>query len=203
MHNFVQSALTSRLRFARASRLRRILLKTSMVIACGVAIGVFDAWQVAYLPIGNYGELAAIEYQVAIIITAAVAAVASLYDERWNLRRNALSLLMAIPIAAISDNVSLDLQVMKPYVLILPQSGFMWRLQVFGNTAFYPLASWVDAQTFAPGLIDGYVAALAFAAAYVLIQITWDRLELETLNRLVHASRSLIAGHFPIRRGRI
>jgi hypothetical protein len=156
------------------------LRKAAKVLLLGFLLGLLDAWQSRYLHVGHFGKEAAIFYQVLLMVGAGVAALVSLYDSNWSPWRNALGLAMAIPIAAISDNVSLDLQTLKPYAVILPRTGYAWRQPVFHHTIFYPLASWVNAQTFAPGLIDGYAASIAIAVAYVAVQLLWMRFDLDS-----------------------
>jgi hypothetical protein len=195
----IQSGEESTLNSLLSSRVASKVWKASEIVLCGFLIGVFDAWQAIYLPIGSFGEAAAILYQVLLIAVAGIAAVVFLRVKSWSFWRNALSVLVAIPIAAISDNVSLDLQLMKPYLIILPSNGFAWRLQVFQHTILYPLASWVDLQTFAPGLIDGYVAAIGLAAAYVLMQLCWDKINFASIVQALYA-KLLFARHFAFRR---
>jgi hypothetical protein len=180
--------------------LAKYFWKSSKVLMAGIIIGAFDAWQVNNLRIGYYGTEAAVLYQGSILVAAGAASLICLYDKSWSRRRNALNILVAIPVATISDNVSLDLQLMKPYVILLPSSGFEWRLQVFNHTFLYPLASWVDLQTFAPGLIDGYLAAIAIAALYIVTQLYWNRISFDSFAHALQASRMLITNHFPFRR---
>jgi hypothetical protein len=142
----------------------------------GVLIGSLDAWQSHYLYVAHYGKEAAIIYESGVMVATVFAADLALHDRNWSAYRNALNLLVAIPIAVISDNVSLDIQTRKLYVLLLPRSGFVWRSGIFGHTVLYPLANWVDLQTLGPGLIDGYVAAIIIGALYILVQIYWTRL---------------------------
>jgi hypothetical protein len=175
------------------------LCKACLIAVWGILIGCFDAWQACCMPIGSFGIPVAILYQVILIAASGALALFTLYSKSWSFGRNMLSLIVGVPISTIADNVSLDLQVMKPYVVILPSSGYLWRLQVFDHTPFYPLASWVDLQTFAPGLIDGYVAAIALAGLYVFLQSFWDRINFQLI---VHALQSALffRRHFPFRR---
>ncbi len=177
MENKLVTVLESRAKSIRfSSGLANNLWKASKVIMCGILIGSFDAWQVRYLSVGHFGVEAAILYQCGLMTASGIAAFGSLHDRNWSRSRNALSLLVTIPIATIADNVSFDLQTLRLYIIILPRTGFIWRSYVFGHTFLHPLANWVDLQTFAPGLIDGYVAAIIIGAMYVLIQCLWKRI---------------------------
>ena len=159
-----------------ASNLANKTRKIALFLGTGFLIGLLDAVQAKDLRLWTYGRNAAISYQALLMILAGLATVWSLYDSRWSRSRNLISLVMAIPLATLADNVSYDLQTLKPYVVILPRTGYMWRLHAFNHTHLYPLARFVDAQTFAPGLIDGYVAAIAIAVGYILVQIFWARI---------------------------
>ncbi len=153
------------------------LWKASKVLLAGFIIGLLDALQAVYLHIGAFGKDVSILYQIVFMAAAAAGAAWCLYDRNWSISRNVLNLMMTIPVATLADNISFDLQTLKPYVIILPKSGFVWRLHVFSHTVLYPIASWVDLQTFARGLTDGYVTAIAIAVGYMLIQSYWSRLE--------------------------
>jgi hypothetical protein len=158
-----------------SSSLTSKLWKGSKVLLSGFLIGSFDAWEIRHLGLGHHGLESAIFYQIGLMMACVVAAIVSLYDKNWSPKRNALSLLVTAPLATIADNVSLDLQTRRPYLIILPRMAFDWRSGVFGHTLLSPLANWVNLQSFAPGLIDGYVAAFVIGAVYVLIQFFWNR----------------------------
>jgi hypothetical protein len=177
-----------------SSNLVNGLGKTTKVVLSGLLIGTLDAWQARYWHVGHLGEDAVIIYQGGFMIAATIAALVSLHESRWSWKRNAFNILLAIPIATIADNVSLDLQIVKPYIMILPRNGFLWRSHVFSHTIFFPLANWVDLQTFAPGLIDGYVAAVIIAVVYILVQFLWTKTDLRSM--LANSYASFVRKYF-------
>lgn len=158
--------------------LRRIIWKSSKVLVSGLAIGGIDALQSKYYYIGHLGKEISIAYQGFFMAAALVAALVTLYDSGWGLPRNALNILMAVPIATFADNISLDLQTMKAYVIVIPRTYYVWRLGLFSHTAYYSLAKWVVLQSIIPGVINGYLSAILIVAAYIIIQILWSKMKL-------------------------
>ncbi len=156
----------SRIMGHHASKLLKVFL-------FGSVVGIFDGVQAKFLNFGSFGNEVAIFYQACYMATAIIGAGVILYDNQWSLLRNATNYLMAIPIATIGDNVSIDVQTLKPYFLAIPKEGFLWRSDVFGNTKLASVASWVNQQTLAAGIIDGYLVAIALAVVYLCLQHYW------------------------------
>ena len=158
------------LRTARgsASKVLKVALFSSL-------IGVMDGLQAKYFTIGNFGNEAGVLYQVCFLMAAGAAAYFSLHDKAWSTKRNMLNLMMSIPAAMIGDNVSIDAQKLRPYFLLIPKDGFLWRDDVFGHTFLSPVASWVNQQTLTQGLIDGYLASIGIAGGYIAMQYFWSR----------------------------
>src|SRR6185437_13041938 len=149
--------------------------KSLSILSFASIIGVLDALQAKYYTIGGFGNEAGLLYQLCFMIAAGAVAFLGLHDKAWSVKRNLSNLLMAVPISMLADNISIDVQTLRPYVLIIPKDEFLWRNFVFGHTFLSPIASWVNQQTLAQGLIDGYIAAIAITAAYVILQGLWSR----------------------------
>ena len=143
------------------------------LLAVATILGAFDGLQAKYMTIGNIGEEEAITYQVAFMLVSLAAAYVCLREESWSPARNLSNLLMTIPVATLADNISIDVQALRPYLLLIPKEGFLWRIDVFGNTFLSPVASWVNQQSLAPGLINGYAAAVGICGAYLALQYFW------------------------------
>ena len=158
----------------RASKYLRLLAFSAM-------LGTFDGLQAKYMTIGNLGKEEALAYQSVFMLVAVAVAYFGLHDDDWTPARNLSNLLMAIPVATLADNLSIDIQMLRPYLLLIPKDGFLWRIDVFGHTLLSPVAYWVNAQTLAPGLINGYVAAFGIFASYLLLQHYWIRTGLDSL----------------------
>jgi hypothetical protein len=160
-----------------SSRIIKGLLKASKFVFLGFAIGLFDAFQAKYLRVWMFGKDVSITYQILLMIAAALGAYYSLRDPSWSRFRNFLSAaIMTVPHSTLADNVSWDAQTLKPYAVILPKRAFMWRLHVFNRTPLHPVAGWVDTQTLAPGLINGYSAAIVLTIVFIVLQLLWGRL---------------------------
>ena len=147
--------------------------KSLKLLAFTIGLGAFDGLQAKYMTIGNFGEVEAISYQVVFMFVSLIAAYACLREEGWSPVRNLSNLLMTIPVATLADNISIDVQALRPYLLVIPKDGYLWRIDVFGHTFLSPVAHWVNAQTIAPGLINGYATAVGIFATYVALQHFW------------------------------
>ena len=158
---------------ASASRYLRLLAATAM-------LGTIDGLQAKYVTVGNLGEEEAVAYQVVFMLVAAGAAYYCLFDMKWSQARNLSNMLLAIPVATLADNVSIDVQTLHPYFLLIPSNGYLWRIDVFGGTFFSPLAYWVNEQWLMPGLINGYLAAISIFATYLALQFFWVRGNLDS-----------------------
>ncbi len=136
-------------------------------------LGAFDGLQAKYMTIGNLGPGEAVAYQFVFMLVAAGTAYYFMFDEKWGLARNVSNLLLAIPLATLADNISIDVQTLQPYLLLIPKDGYLWRIDVFGNTMLSPMAHWVNQEFFFPGLINGYVTAIGIFLAYLILHHYW------------------------------
>jgi hypothetical protein len=158
--------------------LRGFVVRPMSLLLVAVLIGVVDDLQVRYLDVANFGTDAEILYQAGFIVAAAAGTYLVLRRREWGTGRNLTNLLMALPVAAIADNVSIDAGTLKPYFFAIPGQGYEWRQAVFGHTAgLSNVAGMVNHQTLAPGVLDGYVAALVIAPLYLLLQWALQRRE--------------------------
>jgi hypothetical protein len=150
------------------------LKKAAVMISLASLIGVLDDLQVRYIGIANYGTEVEIIYQLCFLIASATVAYGALHSKSWSTTRNMSNLLMALPISAIADNVSIDAGTLRPYVLLIPRQGYVWRQAVFGHSeGLSYMANWVNQQSIAPSLINGYVASILLAAVYIVVQFAW------------------------------
>jgi hypothetical protein len=157
-------------------RLQLSVKKALQILFFSSAIGVLDDLQVRYLRLGNLGNNVEIAYQAAFLFSSAAVSYFVLYRHGWSAARNLSNLLMVFPVAALADNISIDMGTLKPYLVLIPREGYVWRQQVFGHTAALSyVAGWVNQQSLAPDLLNGYVASIILAAAYVIIQFAWTR----------------------------
>lgn len=138
-------------------------------------LGIFDGLQAKYLTVGSIGEDEAFVYQVVFMAVAVGASYYCLFDDNWSRLRNLSNLMLSIPVATLADNISIDVQTLRPYLLIIPQNGYDWRNDVFGSTFLSSVAGWVNHQFLVPGLIDGYVAAISIFVVYLVAQRCWPR----------------------------
>jgi hypothetical protein len=158
------------------SAIRGAFIKALGLLLVGGLIGTLDDVQVRYVDFAGYGTSVEIVYQACFMAAAAVGAYAVLRRTEWGVLRNLSTLIMAIPVATIADNVSIDLGTMRPYVLFIPSQGYDWRPAVFAHTTgLDSVSELVNQQTFAPGILDGYVAAIVIAASYVLMRYALHR----------------------------
>lgn len=160
-------ANTTRTKFSKPTKLLTITL----------ILGTVDGVQAKYMTIGNISETAAISYQVVFMLVTVFAAYFCLFDEKWSPARNLSNLLLAIPVATLADNISIDVQALKPYFLFIPSNGYLWRIDVFGHTFLSPVAYWVNQQWLMSGLINGYATAIGIFAGYLTLQYFWVRTE--------------------------
>lgn len=152
------------------------LKKVALVVSLASLIGVLDDLQVRYFKLENFGNETYLVYQFCFLAASAAVAYGVLHTKDWSIPRNLSNLLMAIPIAAMADNVSIDAGTLRPYVILIPRQGYVWRQAVFGHTvALAPVASWVNSQSIAPSLLNGYVASILLVAAYIIVQFVWIR----------------------------
>ena len=142
--------------------------KIGMVFAAGTAIGVFDGLNALYAHLGNSGTFGIMSYQAGFMAASAAAAYFCLSEPGWSNFRKLSTMLAAPFIATIGDNVSIDVQLKKPYLLWIPQKGWEWRNHVFRQTDLAPLAHLTDGKTF--GILDGYLISIAAVSAYVGLQ---------------------------------
>jgi hypothetical protein len=149
--------------------------KPLKVIFFGSLIGVVDGLQARYFTIGSFGNGAGILYQACYLAAAGATAYFGLRDRTWSAKRNMLNLMMSIPVAMLGDNVSIDVQKLRLYFLLIPKDGFLWRDDLFGHTFLSPVANWVNQQTLTNGFIDGYLASIGIAGGYVALQYFWSR----------------------------
>lgn len=143
-------------------------------------LGTIDGLQAKYVIVGNMGEDVAVAYQVIFLFVAIGAAYLFLFDPSWSQARNLSNLLLAIPVATLADNISIDVQTLRPYFLLIPSNGYLWRIDVFGHTFFSPLAYWVNEQWITPGLINGYLAAIGIFVSYLALQFFWVRANVDS-----------------------
>jgi hypothetical protein len=149
--------------------------KALLITLCASVIWVLDDLQVRYLSLARFGNGAEIAYQACFLLASAAVAYGVLHRRSWNLTRNLSNLLMALPVAALADNVSIDMGTLKLYLILIPREGYVWRQAVFGNTVGLSyVAGWVNQQSIAPSLLNGYVASIVLAVAYILIQFVWS-----------------------------
>jgi hypothetical protein len=163
-----------------AARLRpsprlRLWLRSFLVLGLfSFLIGLIDDIQVRVFPLANLGVSAEILYQSCFLLVCSGVAFFTLRQPNWSRLRNITNLLVALPVAALADNVSIDFGTLRPYLLLVPREGYVWRQAVFGRTeGLSYVARWVNEQMVAPNLLNGYVIALAVGAAYVMLQIMW------------------------------
>lgn len=166
--------------FTRTKILGFGLSKPSKLLAVTGAMGALDGLQAKYMTIGHLGEDEAIAYQVVFMVIALIGAYFCMFNAKWSFVRNFSNTLLAIPVATLADNISIDVQMLKPYFLLIPNNGYLWRIDVFGNTVFSPIAHWVNQQWLMPGLINGYATAIGILASYLLLQYFWTRSSLDS-----------------------
>jgi hypothetical protein len=151
-------------------------VKSAELVALGILIGVLDDLQVRYVDIEQFGNGPEIAYQAAFMAAAAAGAFLVLRNSEWSKLRNLANLLVAVPLASMADNVSIDAGTLRPYILFIPSQGFEWRQAVFARVpALSQTAVWVNRQTVTSGLINGYVVAIIILAGYLLLQFAWSR----------------------------
>lgn len=157
-------------------------IEVSVARPCGLLflvaslIGALDDLQVRYVGVANLGTNAEVLYQSCFMVAAAAGAYLVLHRKAWSLSRNLTNLMMSVPVAAMADNVSIDAGTLRPYVFAIPGQGYEWRQTVFGHTAgLDKVAGLVNQQSLAPGVLDGYIAAVAVAAGYVALQYAMHR----------------------------
>jgi hypothetical protein len=156
--------------------LKMCLKKVALIVFFASLIGILDDLQVRYLRLENFGSGTEIAYQFCFLAASGGAAYCALYTKSWSNVRNLSNFLMILPIAAIADNVSIDAGTLRPYLILIPKQGYVWRQTVFGQTvALSYVANWVNQQSIAPSLINGYVASIVLAAIYVMMQFAWIR----------------------------
>lgn len=166
----------------KASKPLKLLAVTAM-------LGIVDGLQAKYMTIGNLGEEEAISYQVVFLVVSVVAAYFCLFDEKWSPARNLSNILVATPVATLADNISIDVQMLRPYFLLIPSNGYVWRVDVFGQTFLSPVAYWVNQQWLIPGLINGYATAIGILGSYLALQYLWRRASLDSR---IHQWRALL-----------
>ena len=154
--------------------------KPIKLLAVTAALGIIDGLQAKYMTIGNLSETAAISYQVVFMLVAVLAAFFCLFNENWSPARNFSNLLLAIPVATLADNISIDVQALKPYFLLIPSNGYLWRIDVFGHTFLSPVAYWVNEQWLVPGMINGYATAVGIFVGFLTLQYFWARAGLDS-----------------------
>jgi hypothetical protein len=167
--------LYGRFKGSAAKAMKGNTRKSLCILSFASLIGLVDGLQAKYFTIGDFGAEAGVMYQLFFMIAAGTVAFWGLHDRAWSTKRNLSNLLMAVPISMMADNVSIDVQTLRPYFLIIPKDEFLWRNFVFGHTFLSPIAYWVNDQTLGRGLIDGYIAAIVITAGYVIIQYLWSR----------------------------
>lgn len=140
------------------------------LLEAAALLGVLDGLQAKYMTIGNWGEDEAIAYQVVFMMAAAGASYLLLFDANGTHFKNFSNLVLTIPVATLADNVSIDVQTLHPYLVLIPKAGYLWRSDVFGHTFLSQVSFWVNQQFFVPGLINGYVLAIAILASYFVVQ---------------------------------
>ncbi len=171
---------TKSLGLAEGETTRIKFSKPIKLLAITAALGIIDGLQAKYMTIGNLSETAAISYQVVFMLVAVLAAYFCLFDEKWSPTRNFSNLLLAIPVSTLADNISIDVQALKPYLLLIPSNGYLWRIDVFGHTFLSPVAYWVNEQWLLPGLINGYAVAVGIFVSYLTLQYFWVRASLDS-----------------------
>jgi len=144
-------------------------IEVSVARPCGLLflvaslIGALDDLQVRYVGVANLGTNAEVLYQSCFMVAAAAGAYLVLHRKAWSLSRNLTNLMMSVPVAAMADNVSIDAGTLRPYVFAIPGQGLD------------KVAGLVNQQSLAPGVLDGYIAAVAVAAGYVALQYAMHR----------------------------
>lgn len=138
-------------------------------------LGILDGLQARYMPIGSLGEDEAIAYQVVFMAVAVGASYYCLEDAHSSKLRNLSNLVLSIPVATLADNISIDVQTLRPYLLVIPQNGYDWRNNVFGSTFLSSVARWVNHPFLVSGLIYGYVTAIGIFVVYLVVQRFWPR----------------------------
>jgi hypothetical protein len=107
-------------------------------------------------------------YQTILMLSDAGLASWSLYDKRWQKKRNLSNLLMAIPHAVCMDYSSAAIQSKRLYALPLPKSDFMWRIRTYQHTPLAGLANWLDEPSrLLHGAIQGYDLGIYLTIGYV------------------------------------
>lgn len=150
--------------------------KSVEIVFFASLVGALDDLQVRYLRLGSLGNDVEIAYQAFFLIVSAAVAYGVLHRRNWSVSRNLSNLLMLFPVAALADNVSIDFGTLRPYLVLIPKEGYAWRQQVFGHTAGLSyMAGWVNQQSLAPNLLNGYVASMMLGLAYLAIQFAWIR----------------------------
>jgi hypothetical protein len=143
-------------------------------------LGAIDGLQAKYMTIGNLGEDEAVAYQAVFMLVAFGTAYFCMFDEAWTPMRNLSNLLLAIPLATLADNISIDVQTLTPYFVFIPRQMYVWRIDVFGHTPVSALAYWVNQQCVLPGLINGYALAIGLFVAYLALQHFWISADLDS-----------------------
>lgn len=155
---------------------RGVLAKSCGLLLVATFIGAVDDLQVRYVDVAGFGVDAEIVYQTCFMGAAAIGAFAVLRHRQWSRRRNLSNLLMAVPVAAMADNVSIDFGTLRPYLIVIPSQGYEWRRQVFNHVAALSgMAQLVNQQSLAPGILDGYLIAIAMIGAYATLQFSFHR----------------------------
>jgi hypothetical protein len=141
-----------------------------------MAIGFLDDLQVRFVRVDSLGVGPEVIYQAAFMLVSFTAAVLVLRNRSWSPARNLSNFLLGIPVAVVADNVSTDFGTLRPYFMLLPKQGYLWREAVFGNIpVLSQLAYWTNLQSIMPGLLNGYVLAIILVVVYVGIQRAWSR----------------------------
>jgi hypothetical protein len=164
-------------RFSTSQYITRIVARSSAkifgVILAGCALGIFDGLNVLYVHVGANGMSSVIAYQAGFMIASGVAAFICLSEAGWSKARKLSTIFVALFVATIADNISIDVQAGVPYLLWVPQEGWEWRNQEFGHTMLAPLAYLIDGRTF--GILDGYLISIGALSAYLCLQYRWGR----------------------------
>jgi hypothetical protein len=152
-----------------------VSLRAAALILLGTLIGVVDDLQVRYHIVSSMGYEAQFIYQAAFMAVSAVVAFAVLRERSLGRLRSLGNLLMAVPVAVIADNVSIDAGTMKPYLMAIPRQGYAWRTEVFGGTPLLSqVAIWVNQQPIGYGIINGYLLAIGCVGLYLFARYNWS-----------------------------
>lgn len=146
------------------------------LIGTSMLIGFLDDLQVRFVRIGSLGVGPEVAYQAIFMLASFASAMLVLRNRSWSLTRNLSNLFLGIPVAMIADNTSIDFGTLRPYFMLIPKEGYVWREAVFGNIpVLSQLAYWTNLQSMMPGLLNGYVLAVGLVIAYLAIQKSWSR----------------------------